>query len=84
MKRRTKGKTALPRLTVLAYSRLELQRFSAAAESVAAAARDLVYLVGVLSAQVDRLEKRSGAAKKANQTRRQGNSPPAPPMSNNA
>jgi hypothetical protein len=76
---RRKRERPLPRLTLLAYSRAELQRFSDAAELVAAAARELPELMQRLRVAVDVLEKRSQAAHKANRTRKEANGPPLIP-----
>jgi hypothetical protein len=53
-KKRSK-RTALPRLTVLAYSRRDLQRFVDSCELLAARVLDLEAQVQRLSAQTDRL-----------------------------
>lgn len=75
MAKKKVGRTRLPRLTMLAMSSKELQRFSDAAEQVAGLAHLMVGLMTRLDACVTRLEKRSNAARKANQTRRE-----APPV----
>lgn len=84
MAKSKKTRTRLPRLTMLAMSQKELQRFSEAAEQVAGLAHLMVGLMTRLEACVTRLEARTAAAKKAHQTRREKPStePPAedPPM----
>ncbi len=70
MTTKRKKTTRLPRLTVLSMSQKELVRFSTAMERVASLAHLMVGLMTRLDACVTRLEKRSGAARKANATRR--------------
>lgn len=61
-----KKKAALPRLTLLAYSRSDLQRLSDAAEQLITAAHDIDRALDRLEALVARSE----AAKRANNTRK--------------
>jgi hypothetical protein len=76
MVRRKKG-VRLPRLTMLAYSAQELQRFSERCEQLSASVLALVDLVGRLQMQVEKLERRSNAAHKANATRKAAADMPA-------
>jgi len=69
MARRSKG-PRLPRVTILASNSAELKRYSDRCEQLSASVLALVDLVARLQVQVDRLERRSAAATKANQTRR--------------
>lgn len=72
-----KKRTTLPRLTVLAYSSAELQRFSDAVEKIVAVQRDLRTLFDSLDQTASTLEcatdvvvRRHNAAVKANATRK--------------
>ena len=72
-------KLRLPRVTVLALSARELQRFSENVERANTLAVDLAQLVGRLGQLVEDLEKRGVAASKANATRKGRPGPAAAP-----
>lgn len=68
--RRKAKKRALPRLTILAYSRVELERFSYAAEIVSSATLSLINLTTKLEDLVGRLEALAATSQRPRRARK--------------